>query len=65
MLDRLKNTGTIISIVSMIVIILTNLGFDVQNNTVMSIVEAICTIGVALGILNNPTTKGLDNPFKK
>ena len=56
---RLKNTGTIIAIVSAIILIVQQLGFAVDNTKVMYIVNAICGIGVAIGVLNNPKTKGL------
>lgn len=61
-LERLKNTGTIVAIVSAVIMIIANLGFNVDTDKIMYIVNALCGIGVALGVLNNPTTKGLDNP---
>ena len=56
---RLKNTGTIIAIAGAIILILNNLGVIVDNEKIMYIINALCGIGVALGVLNNPTTKGL------
>ncbi|MGL4761129.1 MAG: hypothetical protein ACRCWG_06670 [Sarcina sp.] len=56
---RLKNTGTIIAIAGAIILILNNVGVIVDNTKVMYIINAVCGIGVALGVLNNPTTKGL------
>lgn len=64
-LNRLKNTGTIVAIGSAAVMIATNLGFDIDSEKVLYIINAICSVGVALGVLNNPTTSGLDNPMKK
>ncbi|MGL5641652.1 MAG: phage holin [Paraclostridium sp.] len=64
-LSRLKNTGTIVAIASAAVMIATNLGFDVDSEKVLYIINAICSVGVALGVLNNPTVPGLDNPMKK
>lgn len=64
-LNRLKNTGTIVAIGSAIVMIATNLGFDIDSEKVLYIINTICSVGVALGVLNNPTTSGLDNPMKK
>ncbi|MFL1471505.1 phage holin [Paraclostridium bifermentans] len=64
-LNRLKNTGTIVAIGSAAVMIATNLGFDIDSEKVLYIINTICSIGVALGVLNNPTTSGLDNPMKK
>ncbi|EOU2097086.1 hypothetical protein C0L75_02890 [Clostridium perfringens] len=60
---RLKNTGTIVSLVSAGIIIYTNLsGNTVDSDKVLYLVNTICSVGVALGVLNNPTTKGMDMP---
>lgn len=64
-LNRLRNTGTIISIVSLILLILTTNGVEIDNERVMTTVKSICSIGVILGILNNSDTNGMDMPFKK
>lgn len=64
LLKRIKNPGTIITIVSAFILILTNVGIEVNNDAVMNIVNSVCTIGIALGILNNPTAPGV-YPFKK
>lgn len=64
-LNRLKNTGTIVAIGSAEVMIATNLGFDIDSETVLYIINTICSVGVAVGVLNNPTVPGLDNPMKK
>lgn len=64
-LYRLKNTGTIVAIASASVMIATNLGFDIDSEKVLFIINSICSVGVALGVLNNPTVPGLDNPIKK
>lgn len=63
MLKRLKNPGTIITLVSLVVLILTTNGIEVDSERIMITVKAICSIGVVLGILNNPDTAGLDLPF--
>lgn len=65
LLNRLKNTGTIISIASLIVLILTTNGFEIDNERIMVTVKSLCGIGVLLGVLNNSETAGLDNPIKK
>lgn len=64
-IKRLKNTGTIVAIASAVVMIVANLGFSVDSDKVMYIVNSLCGIGVALGVLNNPTTKGIDVINKK
>ncbi|WP_297523191.1 hypothetical protein [uncultured Clostridium sp.] len=58
-LKRLSNTGTIIAIAGAIILILNNVGIIVDNTKAMYTINALCGIGVALGVLNNPTTKGL------
>ena len=58
-LKRLSNTGTIIAIAGAIILILNNVGIIVDNTKAMYIINALCGIGVALGVLNNPTSKGL------
>lgn len=63
MLKRLKNPGTTITLVSLIVLILTTNGIEVDSERIMTTVKAFCSIGVVLGILNNPDTAGLDLPF--
>lgn len=63
-LSRLKNTGTIVSLVSAGLMIYTNLGGQIDSQQVLYIVNTLCSVGVALGVLNNPQTKGLDMPFK-
>ncbi len=64
-LERLKNPGTIITIVSATLLIASNCGLEVDNEAVMTSVRAACTIGIALGVLNNPTIPGLHLPFLK
>lgn len=59
LIKRLSNTGTIIAIAGAIIIILNNCGVIVDSDKVMYIINALCGIGVAVGVLNNPTTKGL------
>lgn len=52
-ISKLKNTKTVISIASMVVLILTTVGVSVDNDTVMTVVKCLCSIGVLLGIMNN------------
>jgi uncharacterized membrane protein len=63
MLERLKNPGTIITIVSAALLIASNCGLEVDNEAIMTCVKAACTIGITLGVLNDPSTPGLDLPF--
>lgn len=63
MLNRLKNPGTIITLTSLVLLILTTNGIGIDSERIMTTVKAICSVGVILGILNNPDTEGLDLPF--
>lgn len=56
-ISKLKNTKTVISIASMVVLIFTTAGIQVDNEAVMTIVKAACSIGVLLGIMNS---EGMD-----
>lgn len=64
-LNRLKNTGTIVAVSSAAIMIATNLGFNIDSENVLYIINTLCSVGVTLGVLNNPTTPGLDNPVQK
>lgn len=63
MLSRLKNPGSIITLASLVILILTTNGIELDSEKIMTTIKAICSIGVILGILNNPDTEGLDLPF--
>ncbi|EES47862.1 hypothetical protein NE172_10945 [Clostridium botulinum] len=65
LIERLKNPGTIITLVSLVILVLTTNGVLVDNERVMTTVQAFCSIGVILGVLNNPGTDGVDLPFIK
>jgi uncharacterized membrane protein len=58
-LNNLKNQGTIIAIVGYVLSILTALGITVDGTAVKTVAISVCSIGVLLGILNNPTTPGV------
>lgn len=63
-LKRLKNPSTIIGIFGYTLTIFSTLGFSINNEAIMTIVQSICAIAVLLGILNNPETSGIDLPKK-
>lgn len=65
LLNKLKNIGTLTSVTSLILLIAATNGIEVDNERVMTTIKAICSIGLILGILNNPNTPGLDNPIEK
>ena len=60
---RLSNVGTIIAICSAILFILNNCGLIVDSEKIMNVITALCSIGVLLGILNNPKSSGIYLPF--
>ena len=61
-LNRLKNPATVASLVSFVVIILVNFGITIDSTVVTNIVNAVCGIGILLGVMNDPTTSGVDLP---
>ena len=60
---RMSNVGTILALVSAIVFILMQFGITVDSEKVNNVVEAVCSILVLLGILNNPKSSGIYLPF--
>lgn len=50
---KVTNTKTIIGITSSIILILTSLGVEVDNEQIMTVIKALCTIGILLGIMND------------
>lgn len=61
-LARLKNPGVIVGIVGYVVVILINMGIEVDNTAVMNIVNAVCSVLVLLGVMNTSDTSGVDLP---
>ena len=62
MFIRLKNPGTVIAVASGIVIILNELGYVVDSDSVSVIVNTVCSILIALGIMNDSTGEGMYIP---
>lgn len=56
-LRRLTNTKTLIGVVSLVVSILVTWGVEIPVQKVEYTVQALCTIGVMLGIMND---KGME-----
>lgn len=54
-LTRLNNKGTILALASLIISILVQFGLQIDSEKVLGIVQTICTILIALGVLNDPT----------
>lgn len=58
MLKRFKSPVVITSMLSLVFLILTNLNvIDLDSDTIQNIINALITILVGFGILNNPTDK--------
>ena len=51
-LKKLSNTRTVCAIVSSFILILQTIGFEIDNEKVMFVVNAMCTIMILLGIMN-------------
>lgn len=54
-LTRLNNKGTILAIAGLVVSLLVQFGFNIDSEKVLGIIQTICTILIALGVLNDPT----------
>ena len=61
-LQRFKNPGTIISIASIIGLLLAQFGVDVDQVWLDNTIKLVCSLCLVLGVMNNPTTSGLDLP---
>ena len=55
----MTNVGTLIATVSGAVIIAQALGYRVDNDKVKVVIDAVCGIGLVIGVLNN---KGGETP---
>jgi uncharacterized membrane protein len=63
-LYRLKNPGTILAIASGVILLLPYVGVEINSEKLLNIIRTFCAIGIALGVLNNPDTDGIDIPGK-
>ncbi len=63
LLKKLTNVGTIVGITSAVIYILQASGYLFDAGRVESIVQAVCSIGMLLGFLNNADSPGLDIPL--
>ncbi|NRY62640.1 hypothetical protein [Clostridium beijerinckii] len=61
-IKRFKNTGTIISLLGLMGLLLIQLGFGIDLDWLNKTINIVCSILVVLGICNNPNTTGLDLP---
>lgn len=65
LLKRLSNKGTLISVVCTLGLLLNQFGVKVDMEWLNGTINLVCVLGIALGVLNNTETKGLDNPFRE
>lgn len=61
-LEKFKNTGTIISLVGFVGLLLNQFGVNVDLQWLNTTINIVCSILVVLGICNNPHTDGLNLP---
>ena len=55
--NRLSNYGLWVSVASLLLLIVKNLGYDIDAGQYNTVVDAVLVILVALGIVNNPATE--------
>lgn len=55
LLIRLNNKGSILAIAGLVVSLLVQFGFDINSEKILGIIQTICSILIALGVLNDPT----------
>jgi len=65
LINRLRNPGTLIGLVGMIGLLLTQFGIQIDLEWLDTTVKIVCSIMTILGLANNPTEKGVYNPIKK
>lgn len=57
--NRFKNPTTIISVIGLLGLILLQFGFNIDIEWLDATTKLICSLGVVIGVLNNPTTPGI------
>lgn len=65
LINRLRNPGTLIGLVGMIGLLLTQFGVDIDIEWLNTTVKIICGIMTVLGLTNDPTTPGVYPVAKK
>ena len=63
--NRFKNPGTVMALVGMIGLLVKQFGVEVDLQWLDTTINLVCSILVIIGVMNNPQTKGIDNPLKK
>lgn len=62
---RFKNTGTLMSLVGLIGLLLLQFGIKIDLDWLNATANLVCSILVILGVCNNPETVGVDLPQKE
>ncbi len=65
LINRLRHPGTLIGLVGMVGLLLTQFGIDIDLVWLEKTIKIICGIMAVLGLTTDPTTKGVYNPIKK
>lgn len=54
--ERIWNKGSILAIAGLVISLLIQFGFEIESEKIMGIITTICSVLIALGVLNDPTT---------
>jgi len=65
LIKRLRHPGTLIGLVGMVGLLLTQFGVKVDLEWLDTTIKIICSIMTVLGLTTDPTTPGVYNPTKK
>lgn len=58
---RLQSKTFWVALVSALVLLAQQLGFKVDSEMITNVVNTLCTIGIILGVIVDPTTEGLSD----
>ena len=61
-LKRFSNPGTVLALISVVGLLLIQFGVMVDLVWLENTAKLVCSLGIILGAMNNPTTPGLDLP---
>lgn len=62
-IKRFANPGTLLAILSVLGMLGLQFGLDIDMAWLDATGRLLCSLGVLIGIINNPTTPGIDLPF--
>jgi len=65
LINRLRHPGTLIGLVGMVGLLLTQFGINIDLVWLDTTIKIICSIMTILGLTTNPTTPKVYIPFKK